>query len=641
MKRFIAILTLGAFLQACMRWGTKPLEPTRFDGAKPDREVRVTVANGGVLVVKNPFISGDSLVWLRAISDEPAAGDAPRREQRQGIPLAQIRSVQVREVDAAKTALLVVGTVGLVALLVATANSLNDWGSSGGGGSTGGGGSCDYCSSCPLVYSWDGHRWRLDSGTFGGAIMHAHARTDVDNLAFVQPDHGVMRLKLANEQRETDYVDALSVLAVDHDSGLTVAPDAAGGLHTIGALTSPVAARDFRGRDALAQVRAADGWNWESSPGGRAAMTVADLRDGLELAFPRRGGAGTARLVVDGNVTAWAALMMERFVAAHGRATQAWYDSLDRDTQGARRLGEALARQAFLSAAVLVDGRWQPQGLIWDAGRQGANLPASHARVVPNPRAGSGRAGRGAPQCVAERSAGDLQGRRGKDERGAGRDGRRGPMSGRVVWVTGLGAVTGAGVGAAPLLDALRAGRSCVRPLPELDGLPAAPATGHRRRGAVVHVSAGSVSAACAIGEAFQKIAAGLADLVVAGGAECPLQRDVIEHFRLVGILATPSHGEAACRPFDPRRTGTVLGEGAGALVLEDAKHAARRGARPRAVITGFGLTCEAFSMVSPEPGGAGVTESVRAALGARSPDSIGWIKTHGTGTKLNDAAEG
>jgi len=367
MKRFIAILTLGAFLQACMRWGTKPLEPTRFDGTTPGRQVRVTLADGGILAVRNPLISGDSLVWLRPAADEPAAGDAPPREQRQGIPLAQIRSVEVREVDAAKTTLLVVGTVGLVALLVAAA-SYDPWGSGNSGGSSGTGGSCDYCSSCPLVYSWDGHRWRLDSGTFGGAIMHALARTDVDNLDFVQPEHGVMRLKLANEQRETDYVDALSVLAVDHDSGLTVAPDAAGRLHTIGALTSPVAARDFRGRDALAQVRAADGWNWESSPGGRAAMTVADLRDGLELAFPRRGGAGTARLVVDGNVTAWAALMMERFLAAHGRATQAWYDSLDRDTQGARRLGEALARQAFLSAAVLVDGRWQPQGLIWDAG---------------------------------------------------------------------------------------------------------------------------------------------------------------------------------------------------------------------------------------------------------------------------------
>ena len=302
-------------------------------------------------------------------------------------------------------------------------------------------------------------------------------------------------------------------------------------------------------------------------------------------------------------------------------------------------------------------------------------------------------------------------------------------MSGRMVWVTGLGAVRGAGVGTAPLLDALRAGRSSVRPVAELDGLPAARApdpprdrrarhlersaalflaaaeeawhdaglgdevpdparygviegsslgpladvletlrarlatgdvalrpsglvrfmTGaggaalahcHRLRGPVLHVSAGSVSAACAIGEAFQKIAAGLADVVVAGGAECPLQRDVIEHFRLAGILATPVDGESACRPFDERRTGTVLGEGAGVLVLEDAEHAAGRGARPRAVVSGFGLTCEAFSMISPEPGGAGVAESVRAALGARPPDAIGWIKAHGTGTKLNDAAE-
>lgn len=367
MKRFIAILTLGAFLQACMRWGTKPLEPTRFDGTTPDRQVRVTLADGGILVVRNPFISGDSLVWLRPVADEPAAGDAPPREQRQGIPLARIKQVEVREVDGAKTALLVVGTVGLVALLVAAA-SYDPWRSGSGGGSSGTGGSCDYCYSCPLVYSWDGHGWKLDSGTFGGAIMHALARTDVDNLDYARPEHGVMRLKLANEQRETDYVDALSVLAVDHDSGLAVAPDAAGRLHTIGALTPPVAARDLRGRDALAQVRAVDGWNWESSPGGRAAMTVADLRDGLELAFPRSRGAGTARLVVDGNVTAWAALMMERFVAAHGRATQAWYDSLDRDPQVARKLGEGLARQAFLSAAVLMDGRWQPQGLIWDAG---------------------------------------------------------------------------------------------------------------------------------------------------------------------------------------------------------------------------------------------------------------------------------
>jgi len=370
MKRFIAILTTGAFLQACMTWAPKPLEPTRFDGATPDRRVRVTLENGGVLVVKNPFISGDSLVWLRAVPDDPRAGDSPPRTQRQGIPLAQIREVEVRQLDAARTTIAVVATVGLAALLVAAANDPlgNESGSGSGSGSGGTGGSCDYCASCPLVYSWNGHEWRLDSGTFGGAVMHALARTDVDNLDFARPQHGTLRLKVANELSETDYLDALSVLAVNHDAGLAVAPDAAGRLHTIGALTPPATARDFRGHDALARVRAPDGWNWESGPGARDTLIAADLRDGLELAFPRPLGAGSGRLVVDGNVTTWAALMMQRFIAAHGRATQAWYDSLDRDPQGARRLGAALARQAFLSAAVLVDGRWQPQGLIWDAG---------------------------------------------------------------------------------------------------------------------------------------------------------------------------------------------------------------------------------------------------------------------------------
>src|SRR3989441_5417668 len=190
-----------------MRWGTKPLEPTRFDGTTPDRQVRVTLADGGILVVRNPFISGDSLVWVRPAADEPAAGDAPPREQRQGIPLAQIRSVQVREVDAAKTTLLVVGTVGLVALLVAAA-SYDPWGSGRSGGSSGTGGSCDYCYSRPPVYSWDGDGGELDSRTFGGAIMHALARTHVDKPDFVRPEHGGMRVQLANAQRETDHVGA-------------------------------------------------------------------------------------------------------------------------------------------------------------------------------------------------------------------------------------------------------------------------------------------------------------------------------------------------------------------------------------------------------------------------------------------------
>src|SRR6266581_1723254 len=124
MKRFIAILTAAAFLQACMHWGTKPLEPKRFDGAKPNRQVRVTLADGEILIVRNPFISGDSLVWLRGLVEDPAADDPPPPTERQGVRLAQIKKVQVWEVDFAATAALVATGVGIAAVLVA-ASSLN------------------------------------------------------------------------------------------------------------------------------------------------------------------------------------------------------------------------------------------------------------------------------------------------------------------------------------------------------------------------------------------------------------------------------------------------------------------------------------------------------------------------------------
>lgn len=168
----------------------------------------------------------------------------------------------------------------------------------------------------------------------------------------------------------------------------------------------------------------------------------------------------------------------------------------------------------------------------------------------------------------------------------------------------------------------------------------AALAQAHGIRGPVVHLSVGSVSAMAAIGEGYRKILNGEADLVIAGGAECPLHPDIVASFHAAGILAPCDGGVPACRPFDARRAGTVLGEGAGVVILEAEEHARRRGAAPRAVVKGFGLVCEAHSFTAPDPTGAGVSAAVRQALGALDTNQIGWIKTHGTGTRANDLAE-
>ena len=177
-----------------------------------------------------------------------------------------------------------------------------------------------------------------------------------------------------------------------------------------------------------------------------------------------------------------------------------------------------------------------------------------------------------------------------------------------------------------------------VRFMPGAGGV--AVAQRHGIRGPVSHLSAGSVSSACAILQGIREIASGAIDLAVAGGGEAPLQEDLVASFRAAGILAPARSCEPPCRPFDRRRSGTVLGEGAGALVLESLEGARARGARPLAIVAGAGIAAEAYSVVRPRASGAGVREASEAALRGLDPREIGWIKAHGTGTIEGDAAE-
>ena len=367
--RLSITLVLGS-AAACSSWHTQAATPSEVLAARRPSSARVTLAGGSTVVVHRPRIAGDTLTgWPDGGEHRAGPTHASDPADPIRIPLANIQSIAVRRVSAGKTALLVVG-VGVTAAIVGAAASSDSpsFSGGGGGGGSGGGSGGEGMYSCPLVYSWDGRGWRLDSGTFGGAISRGLARTDVDNLAYATPANGFLRLKVANELAEIDDLDALSVLAVDAPAGSTVSPDASGALHTITAPVPPVAARDFAGRNALPRVRETDGWHWESSPADRDSARAADRRDGLELRFVRPAGAVRARLVIDANNTPWAAALMGRFVAAHGAATQAWYDSLDASPAMARALGAGIARQAFLGVSVRTGERWKPQGLAWEAG---------------------------------------------------------------------------------------------------------------------------------------------------------------------------------------------------------------------------------------------------------------------------------
>ncbi|MEU8132113.1 beta-ketoacyl-[acyl-carrier-protein] synthase family protein [Streptodolium elevatio] len=162
-------------------------------------------------------------------------------------------------------------------------------------------------------------------------------------------------------------------------------------------------------------------------------------------------------------------------------------------------------------------------------------------------------------------------------------------------------------------------------------------------RGPNLVTSTACASGATAIGTALAMLRTGMCDVIVAGGAESMCSPVPCAAFGQMRALSRRTYDPAgASRPFDADRDGFVLAEGAGMLVLEHADHARARGAVPLAVLAGYGASCDAHHPTAPHPEGAGAAQALHAAIadaGLSAPD-IAHVNAHGTGTRLNDAAE-
>jgi 3-oxoacyl-[acyl-carrier-protein] synthase II len=145
-----------------------------------------------------------------------------------------------------------------------------------------------------------------------------------------------------------------------------------------------------------------------------------------------------------------------------------------------------------------------------------------------------------------------------------------------------------------------------------------------------------------AVGEAFRIIRDGRATLMIAGGAEAPLSPLTYGAFDALTAMAVVDKPEDACRPFDRRRTGFVMAEGAAALILEELGHAQARGARIYGEIVGYALNNDAFHMTSSLPEGEAAVEAMRLALeeAALNPSEIDYVNAHASATPMNDAHE-
>ena len=145
-----------------------------------------------------------------------------------------------------------------------------------------------------------------------------------------------------------------------------------------------------------------------------------------------------------------------------------------------------------------------------------------------------------------------------------------------------------------------------------------------------------------AVGDAFHYIRDGYADGMLCGGTEASLTPLAIGGFTSMKALSQNPDPKRASIPFDAERSGFVMGEGAGILLLEELEHALARGAKIYAEIVGYGATCDAYHMTAPRPDGSGGAKAMAMALadGGAAPEEVGYINAHGTSTQLNDAGE-
>lgn len=161
-------------------------------------------------------------------------------------------------------------------------------------------------------------------------------------------------------------------------------------------------------------------------------------------------------------------------------------------------------------------------------------------------------------------------------------------------------------------------------------------------KGANFDVTTACASATHALGEAFRKIKDGYLDVCLAGGTESTREEFTYGGFANMKALTKADKLERASVPFDKERSGFVLGEGSGVLVLEEYEHAKARGANIYAEIAGYGATCDAYHMTSPSPTGdaAGMGMTLAMQEAGLEPGDIDYINAHGTSTGLNDKYE-
>lgn len=279
------------------------------------------------------------------------------------IALTDVEFVQADRVNGVKTALLVGGIAAGVALIAIAATSAPKARYTPPPTTTGGS-----KWSCPFVYTHDGTKYYIESETFSGAVFKGLERPTFDNLYHLKPVAGEYKLQLRNAGDETEYVNELKLIAVDHPVGTRIIPDMRGAMHTIQHPELPMMCNEFNGKDALHYVTDKDSLYWESDLSNKDVTRESDLRDGLILEFNKPANAKTAKIVVNGINSHLGFFALEHLFKLKGENKLQWFQELEHNPIEKGKFVNWLKREGMLHIKLWQDGQWVEQTSMFDVG---------------------------------------------------------------------------------------------------------------------------------------------------------------------------------------------------------------------------------------------------------------------------------
>jgi hypothetical protein len=224
--------------------------------------------------------------------------------------------------------------------------------------------------SCPFFYSFDGKGYVFEAEMYGGSITRGLERTEWCRLEHLVESNGRYLLRVTNELPETQHINEVALVVVDHPESTMVVPNIRGRIHTISKPVPPLSAYDGRGNDIRAALARRDGVFWRTGPAKRDPSNEEDLRDELILEFPKPAGAEKVKLLVNCSATDWAALVAREFLTPYGSGLADWYADVDRGGPELQKVLDWYYREELyvLQVHVQTSRGWETREVIFGGG---------------------------------------------------------------------------------------------------------------------------------------------------------------------------------------------------------------------------------------------------------------------------------